>query len=96
MLAVSRHATAITDGTNSCEFAMTMDLVRVVIVVVATTTVIAPWNKIEGGMATMSIRIGKRKNAAKRNRPVDSSQNDYIMANEGGRNGRDNSSIADH
>jgi hypothetical protein len=61
MLAVSRHATAITDGTNSCEFAMTMDLVRVVIVVVATTTVITPWNKIQGGMATMSIRIGKRK-----------------------------------
>ena len=79
---------------------MTMDLVRVVIVVVATTTVITPWNKIQGGMATMSIRNGKRKMLPRKTvlciRLMHQKQNNHVMANEGGRNGRDNSSIADH
>jgi hypothetical protein len=37
----------------------------------------------------------QRKNAAKKNRPENGSQNGYVMANEAGRNGRDNSSSAD-
>jgi|SRR5208282_4388381 len=37
----------------------------------------------------------QRRNAAKKNHPANGSQNGHVTANEGGKNGRDNSSIAD-
>ncbi|MGA2280776.1 MAG: hypothetical protein ABSG80_10795 [Verrucomicrobiota bacterium] len=37
----------------------------------------------------------QKKNAAKKSRPVNSSQNGHVTASGGGRNGRDNSSTGD-
>jgi hypothetical protein len=37
----------------------------------------------------------QKRNAAKKNHPVNSSQNSYVTASGGDRNGRDNSSTGD-